>query len=346
MQAIRVESLLSKQGLKNTVLHCSGPHSPKSHQSSVAEGIMMHRYSIFSRFSFGLLFGWFIFFVIGHNNVVIAQEIEDSRHVAGESKSIPQTFASLSHDANDTSVRQVEWASTSAMPVRFINDNIDIASQGKFSNGSDIGASGYRDKYILGKSRECDWSPVFNSLSAEPQPSSMHIWQVLGKERALHCLADGNIDGCFRNTTMELKPSSLRPLWIRNVNNREANCARSFVFIPFEVFGDHMGRSNEGAFKIHEEASPHNLFNGDLAIVVGPSSAGNRNDGFLHSLDGIDKAISLGVGLTERDKATKNDEADYPHTGDIVVHSPISDNCHLTESRDSVTLTCDDLATH
>jgi hypothetical protein len=66
---------------------------------------MMHRYSIFSRFSFGLLFGWFIFFVIGHNNVVIAQEIEDSRHVAGESKSIPQTELPLTRLACDESGR-------------------------------------------------------------------------------------------------------------------------------------------------------------------------------------------------------------------------------------------------
>jgi hypothetical protein len=107
-----------------------------------------------------------------------------------------------------------------------------------------------------------------------------------------------------------------------------------------------MSSGNEAAFVINEEPRPHDLLDADLAVFIGPRSARNWNDGFLYPFNGVNKPLNLGLSASKTEQAEKADETAYPHTGGIVVHSTISDNCHLTESGDSATLTCDDLTTH
>jgi hypothetical protein len=292
----------------------------------------------------GLFLLWL---VLGNNNLVIAQEFENRSHVSGEGESIPYTLASLSHDADNASVRQIEWASTYAVPVRLINDDIDVSNREKFRYGSYVGVGSYGDKYILGEAGKCDGSSIFNIFGTESQPPSTQIWQTFTKEGTLHCFADGYIDGCVSNAIMKLKPSDFRPLWVRNVNYGKAVCARPFVSIPFEVVVNYVSGGDETTLVINKESCPHNLLDADSTTFIGPGSASDWDDGFFDFHNGLNKSIGLGLGLGQTEKTATNDgEADYPHIGTILVHSLISDNCHLAESGDSAMLRCDDLATH
>jgi hypothetical protein len=343
MQEIKAESLLSCHSLWNTLLiRCRSVLPALREAAAVREGNPMTapRSVICLPLSFCCLSLWFIF---GNNNMMVAQELENRGHIASESEAIPQTLASLSHDANDTPIRQIEGSTAYAVPVRLVNDNVDVPGREKLPNGCDVGARSYRNKYVLGETGKCDGSGIANDLGAESQPSGVQIPELWGNERTLHRLTDGNINAFIHDATMELKPFNLGPCGVRNVNYREAVCARSFVFIPFETFTNYVSSGDEAPFVIHEETSSHNLLNADVASIVGPRSARDRNDGFFYFLGGIYKPIHLGLSVSETEDAEKADEAAFPHTGDIVVHSLISDNCHLSESGDLVTLTCDDL---
>jgi hypothetical protein len=340
MQEIKAESLLSCNPLWNTLLsRCRSVLPPSREVAAVREGNPMtaQRSVLRPLFVLAALPLWFI---LGNNDVMVAQELENRSHITSESKPIPQTLASLAHDANDGSIRQIERSSTYAMPVRFIDDNINVASREEFSNGGNIGAGSYWGKDVLRESSKCYRGTFFNGLGAESKPSSM---QFLAREWGLNCLTNSNIDACIRDAVLKLKPLIFDPRGVRDVYDGEAICARSFVSIPFEMVADYMSSGNEAAFIIHEEPGPHYLFDADFALFVGPRSARNWKDGFFYFLNGINKPVNLGLSASEKEQAEKANEAAYPHTGAIVVHSPISDNCHLSDLGDSITLTCDDL---
>jgi hypothetical protein len=167
-------------------------------------------YIDFRRLLLGLLSGWALFWLVrGHNNVVIAQELENRSHIAGESKSIPQPIASLSHDANDGSVRWVERASTYAVPVRFINDNIEVSSREESPPAATLAREVIGTSMFLGETGKCHGSPVVNELGAESQSPSVQISEPGGKKRALYRFTDGDINAFICDATIELEPSDL-----------------------------------------------------------------------------------------------------------------------------------------
>jgi replicative DNA helicase len=153
------------------------------------------------------------------------------------------------------------------------------------------------------------------------QESLLEIEAASGKTAARHA--------------REFMPEVLRELETQSQNRGLVGVTTGIPSLDLATGGIRLGELTVIA---NEKSRPHDLFDGDLIVFVRRGTTSNRENGQFHLLDGVDEGVCLGSkGASQR---KNHEQICFPHSGDILLRSAVSENCIMRDRGDFLSLSC------